>query len=524
MRKQILSNLSSNYLLSFFGMILGFFLVPFLIGKLGKGVYGIIVLTESTIAFFEILTVSVRMALSRHATFALSQDKLDEFAEYLSTGFRVLYFSAALVLISGVTLSLNFPNIFKVPEGYVFESKVHFLLIALAFTAAIPNIIYWSGLYAKQRFDLINFSTSFGLIMRAICIFLYYSLAPKRYATLMPYGFIYLVMTLTQNSMIYFWFKKIIPGIKISMRRFNPAKVREILSFSAHTSLTRASGLLYENTANIIINILWGPSYNAIYSVALKLPNMLRKIFVEPTWTLTPTFTDLAAKHDTKKIENMLYMFSKSLAIFTYPILLGLMTLSSSIITLWVGPDFLMAAKLLRMYIVPLFVFIPFALSGCIFNAYAKIKVPSFVSFGMALSNVACCLIFGYLFSWKLYGIALSAVLSTAVSSTVYPWYCCRIAKLSLKKYWLGSILGPLALLGAVAIVNFSIFELFHIPWKLNLFVFAEFSLTALAYYALAYKFLLTPHEKRHIGDIRQAVMGRLNPRALKPSAVVVEP
>ena len=189
-------------------MALGFFLVPFLIGKLGSAVYGIIVLTESTIAFFEILTVSVRMALSRHATFALAQGKVDEFVEYISTGLRILCFSAAAVTLFGVTLSYYFPYLFKVPEGYAGQSQVHFFLISAAFAISIPNIVYWSALYAKQRFDLINFSTSFGLIMRAVCIFLFYSLVPKKYISLTAYGFIYLAMTVTQNYMIYFWCKK----------------------------------------------------------------------------------------------------------------------------------------------------------------------------------------------------------------------------------------------------------------------------------------------------------------------------
>ena len=506
MKKQIISNLTSNYALSFFGLALGFFLVPFLIGKLGKAVYGIIVLTESTIAFFEIFTVSVRMALSRHATIALSQNKMDEFIGYLSTGFRVLYFSAALVLISGVLLSLNFPNIFKVPEGYILESKVHFLLIATAFTISIPNIIYWSMLYAKQRFDLINFSTSSGFLMRAIGIFAYYSLTPKKYATLVPYGFIFLVMTFTQNSLIYYWVKKIMPGIKISMKRFDRTKVREILSFSTHTSLTRGSQLLYENTANIIINVFWGPSYNAIYSIALKLPAIVKRIFVEPTWTLTPTFTDLVAKNDSRKIETIVYMFSKILSIATYPILLTLIIFSRSIITLWVGPDFIMAADLLRFYTVPLFVGIPFAFSGGILNAYAKLKAPSFVSFGTAIFNVGGCLVFGYIFSWKLYGIAFSSLLCTVVLITFYSWYFCRIAQFSLKRYWLESIIKPLALLTAIAALDFLIFKMMHLSLELNLTVSAAFVLSASVYYVLAYCLLLRPDEKRHIGDSRQAM------------------
>ena len=99
MRNVIIKNIASNYFLGFFGFVLGFFLVPFLIAKLGKDAYGLIVLAEVVTGFFEIGTISVRIALSRYATFSLSQNRLDEFSEYLSAGRVILAFSSALVLI-----------------------------------------------------------------------------------------------------------------------------------------------------------------------------------------------------------------------------------------------------------------------------------------------------------------------------------------------------------------------------------------------------------------------------------------
>src|SRR5690349_15659874 len=99
MKKQIVKNVFSNYAVAGLTMVIGFLLIPFLIHKLGKDAYGLIALAEATIVFFEIITVSVRTALSRHVTFSLAQERREEFLEYLATGRTILFGSATIVFV-----------------------------------------------------------------------------------------------------------------------------------------------------------------------------------------------------------------------------------------------------------------------------------------------------------------------------------------------------------------------------------------------------------------------------------------
>ena len=512
MKKQILTNLGSNYLFSFFGMALGFFLVPFLIGKLGKEAFGLTVLAESTALFFEILTVSVRVALSRHATFALSAEKMDDFTEYLSTGRVILYGSSAMVLAFGLVVSALFTHIFKVPPVYALDSQILFLLISLGFVISIPNIVFWSVLYAKQRFDLINLSMSVGLVLRAVFLFAYYSFAPKEWQTLTAYGAIYFSMAYVQNQMIYRWSHKVMPELSIRFRSFKRERVREILSFSIHTSMTRASQLLYQETAHILMNVLWGPAYNAVYSIALKLPNTMRRIFLEPSWALTPTFTDLAAKGDKKRMEELLYFYSKVLTIVTTPMSFALMFFSAPIIQAWVGPDFQLAGELMPLFSISLFVAIPFSLSGCLMNAFGKMKVPSFVSLATAVLNVLLCLGLGHWLGWRLYGIAWATVISSLWLSTFFfPYYACQVAGISWWSYALESMIKPFALASVSVGVGFWMFR--FTPWTGNLtwMMAGAASLVSLVYYVVAYFLLFSASEKVHTRDLFGAALRRVS-------------
>src|SRR5258708_4033788 len=162
MKNQIIKNIFSNYFANILQMGLGIMIVPFLIAKLGKDSFGIIVLVETIICFFEIIATSVRVSLSRFVTFSLSQNNEKDFLEYLSCGRFLLLLATALIFIFGTFLSFFFQRIFQVPPGIALQSKLLFFIVNLSFVFSMPNIIYWSILYAKQRFDLINMAFSFG--------------------------------------------------------------------------------------------------------------------------------------------------------------------------------------------------------------------------------------------------------------------------------------------------------------------------------------------------------------------------
>ncbi len=502
MKKQILKNLISNYLASFIAMALGFLVIPFLIRKLGKEAFGVIVLAEALIAFSQVFTVSVRIALSRYATFSLSQGKTDEFAEYLSTGRVLLFFSTALVLALGFFVSFYFPSFFRVPAGFAWQSRILFALVTLAFAISIPNIVFWSVLYAKERFDLINFSSSVGVILRALCIFIFFSALSAAYANLVAYGFIYLAMTWGQNLMVYFFQRKIMPGLKITLKRFRPEKIKEILSYTGHTSLGNLSGILCEDAINIGINLFLGPAFNAVYSVALKFPTMMRRLFEEPSWALTPTFTVMAAKNEKKKIETLFFMYSKAMTILATPLAMVLIIFSKRIILAWVGNEFLLAAEIMAVYASATFLMIPFSVCGCITNAYGKVKIPSRVNLAVGLGHIVLSAFLVLRFKLGLLGIAASSLVFAVLSSAFFsPFYSCRVSEMSFWRYWRESFLKPFLLGVFLIVIDFLAVKTLFLETKWMAVPSVVF-VSACFYYVVAYRFCLNFEERRHVGDI----------------------
>ncbi len=481
-------------------MGLGILLIPFLISKLGKEAFGIAVLAESTIIFFEVISLSIRQALSRYVTFSLAQKNDEDLRKYLATGKCVLWVGAVLVLVIGCVISIQFENIFTVPVILENDSKWLFGLLTLSFCVTIPNMVYWAVLYANQRMDIINMATSVGLVVRAMSIFVLFSVLPLHLISLKTYGVIYLLMRLFENYYVYFWHKKVMPGLIIRWQDSSLKYVRSILSYSGHTAIDRVSSLLYENTANVLINIFWGPAYNSIYAVSLKFPKLLNRLFKETAWMLSPTLTELAANNDKVRFEKLYSIFTKISTIVVTPISLFLIAFSDFLINLWVGPGFESAALLLRIHMVPMLLIIPLAIAGGATNAYAKVKIPSQVALLSAVFNLVIGVFLGKYMGWGLKGIALGSLFAQVFYGGIFlPIYASYVSGILLSRFLLESLIRPLFV--ALTCVFFIWGGLFIAsPNDLKLQIGCSLC-GAILYYWFNYRYILNSDEKRYISD-----------------------
>ncbi len=508
MKKQIVSNIVSHYVLNVVGMALGFLLIPFLIGRIGREAFGLIVLAESMMSFFEVLTISLRIAISRHATVAAAGGDDKRFAEYLSTGHAVMAVCAATAVGIGAAIAAGFPSVFRVPAGLETESRVLFLMVVVSFAWSVRNTAYWSALYAKQRFDLIHTSASAGLVIRAAALFALYGLMPKGGASLVPYAAVGLGMAIGQNAIIRFWHERLLPGVVYSIMACRRERLREILSFAGHTSVARLGQVLYGDTANLLINLWWGPAANAIFALSAKFPELIRRFLIEPTWSLTPTFTDLAARQERRSMETLFFSYSKGLAIVGFPICFVIALLADPLMNLWLGPGYEEAAQLVPLNMLWLFFGIPFALIGCVLNAYARVRVPSYVSLCSAVLHVFLCVLLGRTFGMGLAGMALAGALaSSLLPNLFFPLYVCRTAGFPLARYWGEVFAKPFALSALICAGGISALRAggAHGPALV-----AMGGGLMLLSYAAAAALLLTRDEKKLAADTLRLGLGRL--------------
>ena len=504
MNRQIIKNLISNYMLTGIGMILGFFLLPFLIRKLGHEGFGVTVVAEALIAFFFVFVSAIRIAVSRYVTLSLSQEKTEDCLLYLSTGRRILHILMVVSLLLGVILAILFPVFFKVPANLHHQSQVMFLLIVISFVLSIPNVVYWAILYGYQRFDLINISNAGGTILRAVAIFTLYSFLSGKWASLGAYGMVYFVMTMGQNYIVYRWAMSLMPSAARIGFQYDLPKAAEILLYTRYTVMATVSSTLYGSVVPVIINIFCGPMANTIFAVASRIPGVLSSIFLQPAWSLVPTCTHYVGRNERDKVERLFFMYSKGTLIVFCPLIFSVAVCSRMILHWWVGDGFNSAIVVMMILSAGTLLGSFGFLSSVVTSAYGEIKIPTIVGIVSAFLSIGLGVVFAFFFKMGLPGLAMGGLLITLGGAFCFsPIYACHILKADVKKYYKESFFIPILL----TVFSFGWEILFQSDIHFSLRFFCLAALGTIFYLWLVLRWAFNESEKR---DILSLFKGRL--------------
>ncbi len=512
MKKQIIANILSNYAGRVVSLLIGFFLVPFLISKLGKELFGLILLFESLMLIVEAVSTSTRMALSRFVTVSVAQENWEEFKAYLSTGRSLFWVISAFVFLVGITISPLVPFIFRVPAAEQNNCRILFLLMTSAFAITIPNIVYWSGLYARQRFDLINLASSMGIITRGLLIFLIFSFFSGETVSIVTYGWVYLAITWLQNFIIFVLFRRMFPKIRIPIfGHWDTQKIRSVLSFSFYSLTGHLSQMFHYNIINFVVNRLWGPAYNALYGIGTKFPSILEGLTAHPTWTLMPTFTDLAARNENQKLKKLLFSYTKALTILVAPTCLVLIAFSYALIQLWVGDDFSESANLMVIGHLAQLFYLPILATHNLPTVYGKMRLPALLNIVMAVSSVISGLYFAKVLNMGLAGIALGINAVAVIYSFVFMVpYCLNMAKLPAGEYMRVTFFRPLV----CAVLSFGgglgLIYFIEKGFSISILAIGIMAVCAAMYAFATYYKVLDPTERGYVLETWQNIRRRL--------------
>src|SRR5258707_15481803 len=115
--KRFAFNVMMNWIAMAVGMVVPFFLAPFVIRHLGTTAYGVWILAVSTVSYLNILDLGLRSAIIRFVSKADAQGKPEDATAAIGAALWVRVLISAGVALISVALALVFPHLFKVPPG-----------------------------------------------------------------------------------------------------------------------------------------------------------------------------------------------------------------------------------------------------------------------------------------------------------------------------------------------------------------------------------------------------------------------
>jgi len=337
MKRQFAKNLSSNWALYAASAIISFFLMPYILAKIGQAALGIWILVGSFSGYLGLFDFGIGFAVVRYVARYQQTGDVDQRNRVVATAFYVACLLSLLVLGATFYIMANAAAFFSIPEDLVSQSRAVILLIGLSISLGFPLSIFSEALAGGLwRYDLFNKVGLLTAVLRTALTVTFLELGWG----LAGLGLAALVGSLTG----YLWRTKmlfsLLPDLSVHPRLFGWKVIRQISGYSFFSFLLVLSGRIAFYSDSFIVGIFRGVEDVAIFGIAAKLTEYLRQLI----FTMTRLFSPVVARYDPDtdqaSLRRIFYDGSRLHLLFSLPLSMVLFFWGGSLIRLWVGDAF----------------------------------------------------------------------------------------------------------------------------------------------------------------------------------------
>lgn len=468
--------------------VIGFFMFPFVVGKLGDKWYGVLAIVGSLVGYYYLVDLGLSTAVQRFFAAHIARKEIREANEVINTSLFIycLMSGAICVLTLGIILLMG--HFVRDPvELHVARIVVLFMGCNLAIEfpyKALSGIVV-----AYLRYDLLEVSRfGVGLLNTGLSILVLKA----------GYGIIALVViafTTSQISNIFYygWARYLFKELRFGRQYLKRNRVRELFSYSMWSFMVQMGDNLRLNLDSAIIGWSIRASMVTHYSVGKGLAGYFSTLVARATNILTPVFTKYHAEGNYEEIRSKLLFMSRINAIVSifgggWIILVG-----RSFIARWMGTNYLDAYPVLIAIVVAATAEIIQYPGNNVLYAISKHRFLAWVTLVEGIVNASLCLILvRYL---GIVGVALGIAIPLVVSRViVLPNYVCRNIGLPIGSYYKNLAKTAGYTVGYLALFYVFTRSLLAIPEYKYIFIL---SVSVVPLYALSILFVLFSRTER---------------------------
>ncbi len=320
-KKRLVINMTAQ--LTAFAVNLGisFVLVP-IVDAMKPNTYGFVNIANQLVQWAQVVVSALNTLASRYITIHLHKGEKQEASEYFSSVFFANFFMAAVFLIPAIFLIVYIDRMFQISAAAVADIQMLWAFVFLNFFISMITSVFSTSTYSTNRLELSSVATIITELARIGVLYVCYRFFK-------PYLFYIGVASVVSTSLTAAanagFTKKLLPGIKITLKNFRLDKVKELVSLGAWNSVTRLGQMLLDGLDTIIANIFISDVAMTTLSLAKIVPTTLSNLMGTMVGVFAPSITIAYAKGNKKELMDalkssnriMIFMMSIPIAFVT---------------------------------------------------------------------------------------------------------------------------------------------------------------------------------------------------------------
>ena len=429
-RIEILKNVSSSWFGLGVNILVGIFLSPFILHRLGDTAYGIWILIFSVTGYYGLFDLGIRSSVVRYVSTYTATNDQEGLAKLINTSLATYATIGAVAMVVTLSCSVFVDRIFRIPEDFLPTARLLFLMVGTAVALGFPTGVFGGILEGLQRFYFVNLTNVIATLLRAALIVF----VLHRGYGLLTVALITVVLPLISSMARAVIALRVLP-IRFGWRYVDRTAFREIANYSAVSFILMIGYKLRYKTDEIVIGTFLSVTAITYFSIGDRLLDYAAELVGSLAQIFVPMAGQSHAKGDTNRLRTIWIAGNRACALIIFPITALLIILGKSVITAWVGAKYVAQSyPVLVVLAVPMMFTLAQGASTRILYGMAKHRPLAMVTLMESVANLILSIVL--IRPFGIVGDAFGTAIPLMLTSILFmPRHMCRLMGVRIGTY-----------------------------------------------------------------------------------------
>lgn len=321
--------IAKNTLLLYFRMILimvvSLYTSRIILNELGVEDFGIYNLVAGVVILFSFLSNAMITATQRYLSIAIGKKDEKYIQAVFSTSLLSHFFLIFFIFLAAETIGLWLINAkLEIPADRMSATNFVYQLAILTTCVNIIRIPYNASIIANER---MSFFAYVSIVETFLKLAVVWALAITPGDKLVIYSFLLLLVAIVIDIAYWYYCQRFLLANKFYLKT-NKKLFVELTSFSVWNLFGGLADIGYKQGTNIILNLFWGVSINAVLGITNQIRNALVPFIGNLQLAVNPQMVKSYALGDYEYFKILVYRISKYsyflILIIVFPIIFNI--------------------------------------------------------------------------------------------------------------------------------------------------------------------------------------------------------
>lgn len=321
--------IAKNTLLLYFRMILimvvSLYTSRIILNELGVEDFGIYNLVAGVVILFSFLSNAMITATQRYLSIAIGKKDEKYIQAVFSTSLLSHFFLIFFIFLAAETIGLWLINAkLEIPADRMSATNFVYQLAILTTCVNIIRIPYDASIIANER---MSFFAYVSIVETFLKLAVVWALAITPGDKLVIYSFLLLLVAIVIDIAYWYYCQRFLLANKFYLKT-NKKLFVELTSFSVWNLFGGLADIGYKQGTNIILNLFWGVSINAVLGITNQIRNALVPFIGNLQLAVNPQMVKSYALGDYEYFKILVYRISKYsyflMLIIVFPIIFNI--------------------------------------------------------------------------------------------------------------------------------------------------------------------------------------------------------